>query len=140
MRCPGCNKFASLNSEEPEVNSIDIDTNGSITCEVRIVRTSECCGDEMKSASFDCGESIPDEIVKKHSGKIEGTEDDEHELEVIEGDVEATEEGGGRYAKSFYGFNLTFTVRCSCQKDTDPDLYEGSFDDKIAASHMDEEC
>lgn len=135
MRCQSCNKFAAPNFDEPEVNNLDMDLDGTVTYDVRLVLTSECCGDEMKSYNFDGSEPLPEEIIKKHTGVIEGTED-EHELECTEGDAEGTEEMVKR--KHYYGFNLNYTVRCSCQKDSDPDLFEGSFDDKIASSAMEE--
>jgi len=55
MICPSCNKFAAYDtSEDPDfdleaiVNGDSIEVTG--TC--RVVITSECCGDELREASF----------------------------------------------------------------------------------------
>ena len=112
-KCPTCNKFASLNFEDPELDA--------------------CCGDEMKTAELSMEFQVPEEDIKDHQG--EG-----HELELHVGDCTQLEEGGGRYAKSYFGAEVTFDVRCSCQKDTDAALYEGALSDKVAASEMDEAC
>jgi hypothetical protein len=40
-------------------------------------------------------------------------------------ECEATEEGGGRYKKSYYGVNVNFTAKCSCGKE-DSAVYQFS--------------
>lgn len=132
MRCPSCNKFPALNFEDPEVdNGPDIDADGNVTVSIRIYRTSECCGEEMKEAILEMEEEIPREILEAHQG-------DDHELEVEETGVEQIEEGGGRYAKSYFGASLHYAVTCSCQKEGESPIYEGILSDKVQASGMDE--
>ena len=151
MRCPSCNKFPSLETQDPEV---DLDINGTcVTATVRLVRASECCGEECKTADFDPTDEIDFAEFAGHidptTGKpLEVGEDEtEHELEVEEVDVEATErvEGKGRGARTFYGFKVRFSVSCACGKGKDGKdagddkvLYEGELEDEIQASHMEE--
>lgn len=136
-RCPDCSKFVSLEMGDPEVNTIDIQ-DGVITAQVRIVRNCAECGTEMKEANFDPEVDLHDamdaEELSKHFDE-DGHELDGHELSVNEGDCEGTEEGGSRYAKSFFGFNLSFEVMCSCSTEA---IYNGDLNDKIQASAMDE--
>lgn len=144
MRCPGCDKFASLESADPEVEiQISQDKNGAmVSATVRIVRTSECCGEEMKEATFEPSAEIAAELLKDHFNPETGeplTED--CELEIDDGeDAENTErtEGKGRGLKSFYGFQLHWSVKCGCGRDDGKTLAEGTFTDDIQASHMDE--
>jgi hypothetical protein len=124
MRCPNCNKFVSLDFSEPEVENISVSDDGSVTAEVRIVRTCADCGDELKTASLSLEVQVD---VGDHSG--EG-----HELEVEEDALEQIEEGGGRYKKSYFGARVDFTVSCSCGKLS----VSGGMEAKVAASGMDE--
>ena len=124
-KCPSCNKFAGLETQEPEVQSIDIDETGHVSAEVRLVRVSTCCGDEMKEAYFSLEVDVG---VDEHTG--EG-----HELQVEEESTDIIEEGGGRYAKSYYGVQVSATVTCSCGK-LEPVTVEMT--DKVSASGMDE--
>ena len=135
-RCPDCQKFVSLEMQDPEVESCEIDIDGAITASVRIVRSCAECSTEMKEATLEI-EYTPDEdeakIVEEHQG-------DAHELIVEDGySVEALEEGGGRYAKSFFGATLSVSVRCKCQKGAivEP-LFTVELSDKVSASAMDE--
>lgn len=141
MRCPGCNKFASLSFEEPTVESLEVSEDGIVTCTVSLSRTSECCGEEMKTAELELEEDLG-AVLEEHCDKGEEREDgeDEHELDVEEDNVDQIEEGGGRYQKSYFGARVSFSVTCSCQpKDSSP-LHSGSFEDKVAASEMEEAC
>lgn len=62
--CPGCQKFASLELQEPEPESDpEIDgESGIVTCEVRIVRNSACCGEEMKEATLELEADVSNEL------------------------------------------------------------------------------
>jgi hypothetical protein len=136
MQCPSCNKFAALEMQEPEVNELSLDAeSGVITADVRIVRNSECCGDEMKEYSFNTEVEIPTELATKineiaEKAKQAGTEAD---FDVEEGGIDQLEEGGGRYKKSYYGFTLTAII-----KHGETTLGEVEVTDKCAASEMEE--
>ena len=125
-RCANCNKSVSLEFQEPEVeDDPQVDSDGEVTCSVRLVRTSECCGDELKTATLEMSGKviIPDE----HK---------DHDLGARVEQVSQVEEGGGRYAKSYFGAEVEIEVHCACQ---DVTLANITLTDKIAASEMDEE-
>lgn len=128
MRCESCAKFVSLEMAEPEVESLDIEDDGSVHATVRIVRNCVECGDELKESTLEMEDDIGD-VAQDHEG-------DDCELMIEEGALEAIEEGGGRYAKSYFGATLGFIVTCSC-KGEEP-IYSGELSDKVAASEMEE--
>lgn len=133
MRCQNCNKFTGLTfDDEPEFqDGPDIDEDGRITGSVRIVRATECCGDEAKEAIFDVEEEIDEVVANAHNG-------DGHQLSVECDHLDPVEEGGGRYAKSYFGASCSLEVRCSCQKEGDEALVVIEWSDKIPAGQMDE--
>lgn len=80
--CPGCQKFASLELQDPEEQSEpEIDgSSGEVSCEVRIVRNSACCGEEMKEATLELTADISAELDafiedKVHAAQPEGEAD-----------------------------------------------------------------
>jgi hypothetical protein len=151
MRCPDCNKFVSLElGEEPEAE-LEV-SEGVVSGSVRLVRNCADCNTELKEATFEVEVEMPAMIAhaemhakereEKESARklkveqgeeVVDDEDEEYEQEVEIDECEATEEGGGRYKN---GVNVAFTVKCSCGKDGCEET--GNFEDKIAASHMDE--
>jgi len=144
-RCSSCGKLCALNTEDPEVDfdSISADARGILVkANVTLTRVSECCGDEVKQATFEPEEPITwdklDGIEKHYNLETGEPLSDDHELDIDEGDIQATErsEGKGRGLKSFYGFEVGFVVRCSCN--SSEALYEGSFEDDMQASHFEE--
>jgi hypothetical protein len=84
----------------------------------------------MKEMNFSFEGELPEEIPSQHKG--EG-----HDLSA-EFEAVTTEEGGGRYKKSFFGIDLHVTVRCTCQKQADEPLWTETQSDKVPASGMDE--
>jgi hypothetical protein len=123
MRCPDCNKFVALDFQEPELDSIEVDCD-VVRATVRLVRCCADCGGELKEANLDLEFDLPGEFAEEHR---------DHELEVEDTGIEQIEEGGGRYAKSYFGAVVLFTVTCSCGA-----TFEGEMSDKIAASYMEE--
>lgn len=129
MRCPSCNKFPGLEFADPEIQSEEFDPDtGQFSADVRIVRTSSCCGDEIKEATFSFDGEMPNELLQKHQGKA-------HEL-TASFSSDPIEEGGSRYSKSYFGATLEVTITCDCQK-KEP-VFEISMEDKINAAAMDE--
>lgn len=146
MRCPECNKFATYaEPDEPEAN-LEVDDEGRVSGDVRVVLTSECCGAELKEALFDVADKLEVmEAFKKHKADAKAKDDeantpederDDHELELEE-EVESSTrtEGKGRRAKEFRGYHATLTIKCSCGE-TIEDGAEISDDASVA--HMDE--
>lgn len=141
-RCPGCNKFAGLEMQEPEVESVNVertdcgnsDPTVTVTASVRIVRTSSCCGDEMKSADLELeGECT---IADGHEGEGHDLEAEEEGCDSIDG------EGDGkgrpsRYSKTFYGASVEVAIMCTCG-DEPVEVGRVTLSDRIAASAMED--
>lgn len=155
MICPSCNKFASQSADnEPEgdveIDEIDQETGDvKVTGSVRIVVTSECCGDELKEANFDIEETIE---------SIEAEEDcdcdlkDQETWSVDFESIEMTDETertrtktlkdgtvkeipiSPRYQKHFYGAEALIAITCACGKTKETHLWS----DRVQAGSMDE--
>jgi hypothetical protein len=123
-----------LEQLDPEVNALDIDDEGKILAEVRIVNACAECGDELTEYVFDVKEQVtlPDEVP-----------DHEHDLGIDEGECERTEPDHtpprrnrklalARYRKTYYGFSLRYIIRCrACDFE-----HEGVLVDDVQASRM----
>lgn len=184
MLCPGCNKFAAnCIDTEPEV-SVEIDNwnlseatetdaapdavetptdsdetpitgTVSVSGNVRIVITSECCGEELKEANFDFSEDV--EITRASDCTcsddpqvfMEGLETDVAENELTERQQSETvtiaKRGPNkgkevrklipyRYRRNYYGCAVGVVVNCGCGKE----VGKHEFTDEIAAGSMDE--
>src|SRR5438132_896944 len=105
MRCPSCEKFVSLELQDPEFEGLEITEDGQIAGSVRIVRTCADCSDEMKEANFEVQAEVPADVLSA----FRSSHPDAGDLE-IEAEIEPIEEGGGRYAKSFFGATISFKV------------------------------
>lgn len=138
MRCPDCNKFVGLEFEAPEEpDSFDFDVglsddekraeSVSVSAEVRLVRTCADCGTELKEANLEM--SAEDEWIDHALGP-------KCEVYAEMDEVQAIEEGGGRYKKSYYGLSIDFSIKCAC--DREKVLATGSMSEKVAASEMEE--
>jgi hypothetical protein len=154
-RCENCNKFTSLEFQEPEVEEfggdldLDLDTGtleGTVSAVVRITRASECCSETMKEASLEMSEEVKveNDTLKAH---LSLSKDKKWawkkgcEVSLEHEDAEQVEESirkkkGSRFPTSYFGASLAFTVTCTCGQG-DP-LYEGELEDKVAASEMDD--
>lgn len=130
MRCPDCNRFVSMETEVDDAVDVVWDS-GAVSAEVRVTRNCADCGTELKSADFlledDLSEHFP-ECLDKEKGDKEG-----HDVEVETDGVDIIEVGGGRYAKSYYGAEVSFTAKCSCGHE-----YSSTMNNKVAASEMEE--
>jgi hypothetical protein len=127
-RCPSCNKMASLETEAEEPEGLEYDPgSGLVTGTIRVVRKSECCGEELREATFD---------IEAEVGVDEDSKDgDEYEVEV--GSYEETESGGGRYAANKVGFSLDGkVVRRRDGKETEIGTFDAA--DAMNASAYDE--
>lgn len=162
--CPGCNKFASLNTDnEPEFStSLETQadpTNGNkpyadLSGTIRIVLTSECCGDEMREANFDV--TVDGIELEKHQDCACEGDSWWEEAEVVEESGEMTDRQESskpvtykrgplkgqtvqkpipyRFQRRFYGVEATFSVHCPCGKE----IGTATFQDEVQASGMDD--
>jgi hypothetical protein len=122
--------------QDPEVNDVSYDEeNQSVSVEVRIVRNSACCGDEMKESTFNTDADVPDEIVAKMEAVKK--EHPDAEFDASEGSCEPTEEGGHRYKKSYFGYTLQIEFN-AIYDGSGHDLGSMEVTDQIQASAMDE--
>jgi hypothetical protein len=138
MRCPDCRKFVSFEESEPEINELQVDADGNVTANVHITNNCADCSQELTEANFDMEADHTDDC-KEHVGKG-------HELSIEDNGCERTERSGyfdkgqfkaagGRYAKHFYGVELSYTITCSCGK---LEGIEGMLTGEIQGSGMDE--
>lgn len=130
-QCPSCNKFPSLETADPEIDEGDIvidnygDGSFSISGDVRLVRTSACCGEEMKEAIISF-EAEADHVCPKEDTE-EKTADQRYFVQSVEASTtersQDTDRKGKkiksyRYMKTFIGADVYVTVRCSwCGED-----------------------
>lgn len=137
-RCPQCNKFVPLETElEPEEAELTGDEPGDLklSWQVRVVRKCGECGEEMKEATLDI--EVDEVRLIEGVACVDGdawASDAHGEPEVSVEDPEVIEEGGGRYAKSYYGASAQYTITCKCGET----LYEGVMSEKEAASGFDD--
>lgn len=137
MRCPDCCKFVSLDTEEPVVEELVIESLGeekaaTIRTSVTISRVCADCSLELKSTTLDAEAVIE---IPEIPG-IPSTEDHVHLLEIEESSIESTETGGGRNQKNLIGFSLSYVV--TCEKDGCNLKIEDSIEDAIPASQFEE--
>jgi hypothetical protein len=96
---------------------VDVDVDGSLRAEVRVVNACADCGTELTEATLEM----------EGQADVTGHDGEGHDLEVEESGCERTSRsgnfvkgvfkpGGGRYAKTFYGASLEVCVTCSCGK------------------------
>ena len=113
-RCGLCNKFASIEMDEPDVNA-DVDDEGNVTVDTELTLTSTCCGDQVATASVEGTGEVEIEHEKdcaKHMLSVADTEvnlDDRYD-----GDAKTPR----RYRRHFYQAHVSVTVICdTCEAD-----------------------
>lgn len=123
-RCPDEGKFVSLDFGDPEVDSLDIDGDGNITGNVRLVLNCASCGTEMKEANLEI-EDLPAEIDEHIAAHKEAGEDFDLSIEedssAMDDRFSADKDRKGkripmRFRKHYYIGNVEATVTCSCGK------------------------
>jgi hypothetical protein len=146
MRCPDCNKFVGMDAEtEPEVN-IDVDSEGNVTGDVRIVNVCTECGAELKEANLDIDADVAAEVLAHVTSCHDDGESFNLSVEEVGSSRTQRTEGRGRGQRTFYGYSVEFRVTCDCGRDTDGDgsrvdgtfTVDGSASDDIQASAMEE--
>lgn len=161
MKCPSCNKFAAQSADnEPEMDDLDLNVsydakkpeeNGvQITGSVRIVVSSECCGDELKEATFEVDIDLTDDC-KDHMGPghdLSIRDQSASMLDEYESTKTKTLKSGKvvtrhippRYQTHYYGVDVEVDVVCTCDEGKGEERFKahGAFSDKIPAGGMDE--
>ena len=120
-----------METAEPEGDDVDV-SEYTVQGTVRVVRTCADCGDELKECSFDVSVNL-ETLTEENHKPSDDEEGEQHEMTFEVDSCEATESGGGRYAKNMIGFELRGTVTCSCGAE---ETIEAS--DSAAASSFDE--
>ena len=120
MRCENCSKFVGMENGDPEVQSLDMERDGdtwTVTAEVRGTRCCAECSTELKELSISMEQEFKlegnlaleqwdewDKLTKEQQEGVraEIAKDDVTTVlvSISEGDAEASESGGGRYAKN----------------------------------------
>jgi len=165
MVCPSCNKFPAYDtSTEPEVEINDCDAEpvkeeptkavAIVSGSVRIVLTSECCGEEMKEATFDISDlqvDIEKAVDCTCENWLEGIEAETDGAEIVDRSETSkpfTYKTGPkkgqtvdkpipyRYQKRFYGASVPIAINCACGKQVGGTTFEY----EVQASGMDELC
>lgn len=112
-RCNDCNKFVSYGEPEIEVMDEHAEEN-ALTANVRIALTCAECSGELKEADLDLSVEFEHECEEPKEGEQYEVE----AWEAISSERRQTTDAKGkliknyRYQKSFYGADITFTVRC----------------------------
>lgn len=123
-RCPDCGKFTSMETLDPEIQSVSCEP-GEAGFSVRIVRACADCGTEMKETELELEFSFDYDEAHEH-----------HEMEVLNEQAELIEESGSRYEKSYYGARVSGDVICDCGEK----VATIEVSDKVAASDMEDLC
>lgn len=141
-RCTSCGKMAALEFQDPEIDDFDGSVERpekgetaytvSASCTVRLVRNTECCGEELKTADLEI--TTDDETFEIAEGTHTDDKCKEDFTVEVDGDPEQVEEGGGRYKKSYFGASFEVVVTCGCGET----VHSFTMTDKVAASEMDE--
>lgn len=110
MKCPDCNKFASYDEPEAEINSSEI-SDGEVSVEGTVTLRSACCNYDLKEWNFTLTLSV-DTKHKHPKGSV-------RELEVECDEVNASDyyDSPGRpmrYRRHIYVVEADAKVKCSC--------------------------
>ena len=129
-RCEQCNRWVSLATQEPEVNSVDI-SGTTVTLDCRSVRNCQECLTEMKA--LDINEELELELdgfegfsglgEKKQEQLREAWDAGTIEIEVAEDGGSTDEAGGGSLTTtvaftakfSWEGLGFTYSGKFSCE-------------------------
>jgi RecJ-like exonuclease len=125
-RCNDCNKFVSYGDPEFTVN-LDATVNDEgieVTGDIEMQLTCAECAGTLKSTTFDVCEQVGDEKFligsKTHFKRGEWEKKSEDmSVDMNDNEPEGTErsEGKGRYAKKFYGYEMTVDLTVTFGED-----------------------
>lgn len=105
-RCSSCEKFCGIEQAEPE---IDLSIEGSsVSGNLELELTSECCGDTVKTATVEVDFEIEHDCKKSDDPEFELSDEQAEADDRYEGRPGAP----ARYRRHFYGANVTATATC----------------------------
>lgn len=122
-RCPDCCKFVSYDEPEVEVESEDL-SGGTFSASVRMVRPCGECSGELAEYTFEVEADVECPHLADHpvpEDEDAPKDEIEYELEGVEAEpnerTQTTDRNGKpiksyRYQKSFFGVDVTASVRC----------------------------
>ena len=158
MRCPDCNKFTGLETQEPELNTIESTYSNetfTITADGRTVRQCADCGTELKALDWQQEMYVDlDRLFECEAGKALSPEQVEYVKKALEEETanvhiedtgtEQEESGGSRHKKniitSCVNFEITVTVHDVPGMDKDLELvYADQVRSENAASEFEEQ-
>lgn len=141
MRCPDCNKFVSFDTDTEPETSLEVDEEGTVTGNIRIVNTCGECGTELKEANLEV-ELVVHEASIHNCGKgkviSKGKEVERPGFSILDESCSRNERSTPgktpRYTKHFYGYDLAVTIQCEgCKAE-----FKGDCCDDVQASAMEE--
>ena len=127
-RCQSCNKFCSAEVQEPSVNNIEVDFDIeamrkwkpgdesflTITAEVELEKSSECCGDSVSSATVNVEHDVTDEDVllkvKNHFATIS---DDDADIDIEDEECCFVEQSGKGKDKIEEHVDVQWRIYCN---------------------------
>lgn len=129
-----------MEPQDPEISSLEVDSDGVVTADARLVLACADCGTEMKEYNFSLQGDVSDEMKERIDNS------DGNECEVEEGSSEFTDEYKYkgkkpikegtkvpfRFMTHMYGVTLNATVTCGDQEETieiSNSVAASSFDD-----------
>jgi len=130
MRCPDCNKFVSNEEQEPDEAEIEVDDDGNITVQVRIVNVCADCSAELAEANLDMTADAQSEVEEHKKECLDAA----FSVEQTSSERESRSEGKGRGMKTFYGAAVHYKVTCD---KCDEEVCQGDVSDFVQASSMD---
>ena len=110
MRCPECNEFVSFKEEEAEIDSIEIDEDGTVQIEIRITNSCSDCHAELTEAYLDIYSSVD---LTGHAHRS-GICNENLKISVRNAKRINKMEDKDKGVKKFYGARVLFIVSCSC--------------------------
>lgn len=115
--CPSCSKFCSLEQDDDvDMGEVQIDSDsGEVTGNIRLVLKSQCCGEEIREANVEISDCQWEHTCEEGKISKDWNEGDEQfEIEDSSGEVsDRYTEGPIRYAKHYWGADLTIEVKCN---------------------------
>jgi hypothetical protein len=116
----------SLETAEPECRDLDV-TPQTVTASITLNRNCAECGETLKTAELELEAEF--QVPTQHQ---------DHSLSGEVSECNLIEEGGGRYAKSYFGAQVKYQITCDdCQGQV---VASGTMSDQVAASQMEECC